>query len=108
MKVELLYFDGCPNWQGGLENLKLALKEANLDPHIQLVKIEGVEQATKERFLGSPSIRVDGADLWPAERENYFLECRVYQTPQEMKGWPTVEMICEKLSGIPSQKVGEA
>ncbi len=107
MKVELLYFDGCPNWQGGLENLKLALKEANLEAHVQLVKIEGVEQATKERFLGSPSIRIEGVDLWPEERESYFLDCRVYQTPQGMKGSPTVEMIQQKLANLHSQTAGE-
>jgi hypothetical protein len=25
MQIDLLYFDGCPSWQGGLENLKAAL-----------------------------------------------------------------------------------
>jgi hypothetical protein len=27
MKIELLYFDGCPSWQAGLENLKAALQQ---------------------------------------------------------------------------------
>ncbi len=108
MGIELLYFDGCPNWQPGLENLKSALQEAHLDAQVQLVKIEDVEQAKRERFLGSPSIRVDGVDLWPEERDEYLMECRVYQTPQGMKGSPTVEMIRQKLANVLSQKAGEA
>ena len=108
LKVELLYFDGCPNWPAGLANLKSALQDADLDAQVQLVKIEDVVRAKRERFLGSPSIRVEGADLWPEERDEYFLECRVYQTPQGMKGSPTVEMIRQKLANVLSHKAGEA
>jgi hypothetical protein len=27
MKIELLYFDGCPSWENGLKNLEAALQE---------------------------------------------------------------------------------
>jgi hypothetical protein len=107
MDVELLYFDDCPSWQSALENLRIALAEENLDFQIRLKKIESVEEAERERFLGSPSIRIGNSDLWPEEREAYSLACRVYQTPQGYKGWPTVEMIREKLANIKSKKAGE-
>jgi len=48
-------------------------------------------------FLGSPSIRVNGVELWTEERDAFALSCRVYPTSEGMKGWPTVGMLREKL-----------
>jgi hypothetical protein len=97
MEIDLLYFDGCPSWQNGLENLKAALKVEELESDIRLVRVEDDAEAARLKFLGSPSFRANGLDLWPEERKRYNLSCRVYPTPQGMKGSPTVEMLCEKL-----------
>ena len=97
MEIELLYFDGCPSWQSALANLKIALVEENTNAKIHLIKIESPEQANMQRFLGSPSIRVGSADLWPEQRDDYFMGCRVYPTPEGLRGYPTIEMIREKL-----------
>ena len=95
--IELLYFDGCPSWKLALENLKKVVENENISAEIRLVKIVDPEQAQREHFLGSPSIRVNGSDLWPEKRENYTLSCRVYKTPIGMKGSPTIEMLMEKI-----------
>lgn len=95
--IELQYFDGCPSWQGGLENLKAALTSEGLQAEIGLVRVESNEAATRLKFLGSPSFRVDGVDLYPEERNHYNLSCRVYATPQGIQGAPTVAMLREKL-----------
>jgi len=97
MQIELLYFDGCPSWEGGLENLKAALKAEGLESNITLIKVEEDDKAEQLKFLGSPSFHLNGIDLWPEERKRYNLSCRVYSTPQGMKGVPTVEMLREKL-----------
>jgi hypothetical protein len=90
MKVELLYFDGCPSWQDALANLRAVLGDGR---DIRLMKVETTEQAEAERFAGSPTIRVDGRDIFPVGDEQYALACRVYDTPQGASGSPTVEMI---------------
>ena len=97
MKIDLMYFDGCPSWEKGLENLKIALTAEKLEAEIHLVKVEDDVEATTVMFLGSPSFRVDGVELWPEERKRFNLSCRVYRTPQGLKGAPTVEMLREKL-----------
>lgn len=97
MEIELLYFDGCPSWEGALENLKAALEEEGLQAEIRLVKVNDNTDAARLEFLGSPSFRADGVDLWPEERKRYNLSCRVYVTPQGMRGAPSVEMLREKL-----------
>ena len=100
MQIDLLYFDGCPSWQGGLENLKAALSAEGIDAEIRLVQVEGNAEAVRLRFLGSPSFHIEGRELWPEQREQYALSCRVYFTPQGMKGAPSVEMLKEKLRAV--------
>ena len=97
MLVDLLYFDGCPSWKKGFENLKAALAAENMEAEINLVPVETNAAAEKERFLGSPSFRVNGTDLWPEQRESYYLGCRLYFSDDGMQGFPTVPMIQERL-----------
>lgn len=100
MDFELLYFDDCPSWQSALENLQAALAEEDLDAQIRLVNVQNTDQAQSLRFLGSPSIQIASVDFWPEERDGYFMGCRVYQTPEGLKGWPTVKMIRERLVSL--------
>lgn len=100
MKIQLLYFDGCPSWEAGLKNLRTALKDENLSASIEMVNVADDDDATRLKFLGSPHFRVDGEDLWHEEREIYSLSCRVYPTSQGIKGFPTVSMLREQLSNF--------
>ena len=102
-EIELLYFDGCPSWQTALENLRLVI-EAEMLPHqVRLVEITTPQQAQAERFLGSPSFRMDGIDLWPETHSQYTMNCRVYHTTEGMRGSPTVEMLRERIRGLLSR-----
>ncbi len=57
------------------------------------------EEAERLRFAGSPSIRLNGEEMFPVpERDAWALGCRTYQTPEGLKGWPTREMIREALA----------
>ena len=100
MQIDLMYFDGCPSWEGALENLKAALNAEGLEANIRLVKVEDNDEATRLKFLGSPSFRVNGVDLWPEERKRYNLSCRVYTTLQGMRGAPGIEMLREELRAM--------
>lgn len=92
LKIQLLYFDGCPSWQSALRNLHAALKAYGLDVSVELVQVMDNDDAAQRKFLGSPSFRINGADLWDEERGAYSLSCRVYATSDGMKGSPTVSM----------------
>ncbi len=97
MKIEVLYFDGCPSWQNGLKNLRAALLAEGIDAEVKLIRVESDKDAAREKFLGSPSFRVNGQDLWPEDREKYFLGCRVYATEAGMRGYPNIELLREKI-----------
>lgn len=95
--IDLLYFDGCPSWQIGLENLRQAIEAEKLSTEIHLIEIKTPEQAQAEKFLGSPSFRMNGVDLWPEERSRYLLSCRVYHTSDGLRGAPAIEMLREQI-----------
>ena len=97
MKIELICFDGCPSWQKALENLESALQLERIQGEIDLIQVQNDNDAQRLRFLGSPHFRGDGRDLWPEDRDTYSLGCRVYATPEGIKGVPTVEMLREQL-----------
>ena len=99
MKVEVLYFDGCPTHRAAHRTLAEVLFEKGLEAEVELVAVNTDEEARRLRFPGSPTIRVDGEDLFPApEREDWRLGCRVYATPEGLKGSPTAEMLREALT----------
>ena len=97
MQIDLLYFDDCPSWQVGFQNLEAALAQEGIEASIRLVKVTDNDQAGHLRFLGSPSFQVDGVDLWPEERSLYSMSCRVYATPHGLSGAPDVDMLRSKL-----------
>ena len=97
MKIEILYFDGCPSWESGLKNLDIALREEGLAATVELIKVTDDDEAARLKFLGSPHFRIDGHDLWPEEREIYSLSCRVYSTPDGIKGFPAIDMLRQQL-----------
>ncbi len=97
MILELLYIEGCPSWQYGLKNFQAALLEEQITGDMRLIMITTDEMAGEEKFLGSPSFRIDGQDLWPETRNSYHLGCRVYAAKSGLIGTPTVEMLREKI-----------
>lgn len=56
--------------------------------------------AKRLRFLGSPTIRVDGRDIEPGadERIEYVLACRVYRTEHGAAGVPDERWLRDALA----------
>jgi hypothetical protein len=80
MRVELIWWEGCPSYPETLADLQRVLTEEGIEAEVRRVEIESDEQARREQFPGSPTIRVDGEDIFPPEEsEPYSLTCRVYQ-----------------------------
>jgi hypothetical protein len=80
-KVELLWWSGCPSWEQALAQLRAQMAELGLDPGSVEVREVGSEaEAEHERFVGSPTIRVDGADVLDPGAEPAGLTCRIYRT----------------------------
>jgi hypothetical protein len=99
MRVELFYFDGCPNWKVADERLREAVRTvARDDITVRSRKIETPSQAKAVRFTGSPTIRINGEDPFATGDEHIGLACRLYRTPVGLSGSPTVGQFVEALS----------
>ena len=99
MKVEFLYFDGCPTYETATKTLRTVLAEEGLESDIEIVAVNTDEEARRLRFPGSPTIRVDGHDLFPVpERDEWGFGCRVYSTPEGLRVYPTADMLKQKLT----------
>lgn len=101
MKIELLYFDGCPSYEALLPRLRELLAQAGVDAPVQQRRVESDRDARRERFLGSPTLRVDGVDVDPGARErtDYGLKCRLYRSDKGLCGTPSDGTVLDALKG---------
>ena len=60
MRVEVLYFDGCPTCVVAEWALREVLAEQGIEAEVDLVAVNSDEEAQRLRFPGSPTIRVNG------------------------------------------------
>ncbi|MFH5824773.1 thioredoxin family protein [Georgenia sp. AZ-5] len=99
MKIELLYFAGCPNWQVAHARLSDALARAGLaDQDVDLVEVTTDEDAEVLRFAGSPTVLINGVDPFPGTEGAHGLACRMYVGPTGIAGSPTVEQMVQAIT----------
>jgi hypothetical protein len=80
VRIELLFWEGCPSHPEARELLERVLTERGLDVAIEVREVHTHEDAVAESFPGSPTIRVDGRDIDPAGAAlPPSLSCRVYR-----------------------------
>ncbi|MGI8624018.1 MAG: DF family (seleno)protein [Solirubrobacteraceae bacterium] len=88
----MLFFDGCPGHERLLPVVRRLAADAGAE--VRLRRVETLDEAEAERFLGSPTVRVDGRDVDPGaeHRDDYGLKCRIYrfdgtQSPAPPEAW---------------------
>jgi hypothetical protein len=98
--VEVLTFEGCPHAEPALELVRRVIAESGVGATVRRVDVPDAEAASAQRFLGSPTIRVNGRDIEPgvAERDQYVLSCRIYRAEDGFRGEPDERWLREALS----------
>lgn len=115
--IEVLYFEGCPNHEALLPHLRALLAEYDISAPVTSIRIEHDDDAQAHRFLGSPTVRIDGRDVEPAAAERQFLDaqdvdsggpyglqCRLYSTPDGITGTPRDQWILDALIDNPTHE----
>lgn len=98
MKVELLYFNGCPGYEELSERLPRLLERAGVDAEIEARRVDSEQAADRESFLGSPTVRVNGRDVDPSPHDrSYGLRCRLYAGEDGLRRVPPDDWIVEAL-----------
>ena len=95
MKIEVLYFAGCPNHLPAMEIVRETLSSLDRQGEIHQTEIRTQAEAETMRFVGSPSIRIDGADIEPLARvaKTFGLSCRTYLHGSQRGGLPSREQL---------------
>lgn len=95
MKIELLYFSGCPTYQEAETLIEDVVRSLGVPAEIEPREIKTQEDAAGLRFLGSPTVRVDGVDIdpWARSSADYGLKCRVYRNGSRFLGVPPRELL---------------
>ncbi len=95
VQLEIQYFMGCPHSDEALL-LTSRFYERNPDTQITIVKIKDDAQASKIGFRGSPTILINGADMFDAPvPDEPRMACRFY--PDGLPTLDEFEAIVEKL-----------
>lgn len=92
MQITLQYFNGCPNWTIVADRLAVIAQDRT-DMIVTHLLVETPEAAEATGFRGSPSVLLDGADLFPDPVSSVGLSCRIYPTPDGLVGAPTLEQL---------------
>ncbi len=97
-RIEVLYFDGCPSRERLLPTVQRLAEQTGA--RLELRAVETLKPAESERFLGSPTVRVNGQDVDAnaSERTDYGLKCRLYRDGGTHSTTPPEEWIRAALS----------
>lgn len=99
MTIEILYFEGCPNSDAARSRVHEALAAERVAGDVRMVEVHDAEEAMARRFLGSPTIQVDGRDVEPEARlrRSYGFMCRTYRTTSGLAGVPPMQLVADAL-----------
>ena len=95
MKIQFLYFDGCPSHETALDRLKKAMQLEKINAPIEIKEISTQKEAENFSFLGSPTILIndEDIDLFP-QNPHFALTCRAYTLPNgKISPLPPLELI---------------
>lgn len=99
MKIEFLYSKATGRSAEAEEAVRMAIESTDPSIEVSYTEVDGSEDARDKRFLGSPSIRVDGIDVEYGDREpdEYQAGTRYYNTPQGWKPYPHARLIANTI-----------
>ncbi|QDG87079.1 thioredoxin family protein [Pseudarthrobacter sp. NIBRBAC000502770] len=98
MRLELLHIDECPNSAKAYERLEAALTAlGRTDVEVHMRLLESASDIEGTGFAGSPTITVNGTDIFPNGASSNDLACRIYMTPNGYAGLPTLEQLTKAL-----------
>jgi len=95
VRIEILYFSGCPNHQPAVNRVRAVLAREGEFADLTEVEVPNPAAAQRLRFLGSPTIRINGLDIEKSARRSQFIgwSCRTYNHQGQQLGLPPEEWI---------------
>ena len=97
--VEVLYVEHCPNFPAAVALVERVAADVGVDAEVRPILISDQAAAERVRFVGSPTVRVNGRDVDPEGElsAEYTLECRLYWHAHRLAGYPQERWVREAL-----------
>ena len=105
-KIEFLFWEDCPSHPEARKLLTEVMAELGLESPVEEIEVLTDEDAERLAFPGSPTLRVDGADVDPAgaAQMGTALTCRLYRLEDgRASPVPSKEMLRRALATTNSQ-----
>ena len=99
IEIEFLYAKGSEKGEAAEEALRMAIEATAAEANVTYTEVESGEDAKVKKFLGTPSIRVNGIDVEYGDRppEEYQMGTRYYNTPDGWKPHPHARLIANTI-----------
>jgi hypothetical protein len=97
---------GCPHRDAAITLVQQACAELACNAEVQVIDICDQQAAQQTRFLGSPTIRVDGRDIDPdAEQDDEYLHShRLDRGEHSLRGLPEAHWVREALRSAQARR----
>jgi heavy metal translocating P-type ATPase len=98
--IEFIYSDNCPHSLEILQEVEKAVKFLQLKADIRKIQV-AKDQEKEYPISGSPTILVNGTDMFNDGGKSHSIECRKFHHNGKIVDMPTENMIIEKLIEMP-------
>lgn len=78
LQIQFLWWEGCSSYSAAWQRLQQVLDELQVSAHLEQIEIKTAQDAERWKFLGSPTILINGKDIDPDTPPAYRLTCRLY------------------------------
>jgi len=97
--IEVLTFPGCPHRDAAIALAVRVHEQLGSPAELRVIDLPDRPAAEQARFLGSPTIRVDGRDVEPGaeDQQEYVHACRLYQHEHSLRGLPEEDWLRQAL-----------
>jgi Thioredoxin domain len=68
--LQVLYVEGCANTPATIEMIRQVAASLGIQIDLSMVLVKTAQQAHEMRFLGSPTVLVNGLDMDPSARHS--------------------------------------
>ena len=97
MLIELLYLDDCPGHETVILWIREILPELDKSAEFKMIHVRNPTQAEELKFVGSPTIRIDGQEVFPSEDKEYGMKYRMFEGKRGENSFPPRKLIEEAL-----------
>lgn len=99
VRIEIFARRDCDSRGMAISVVERVVAETGVPAEVEVIEVKTLTQARELRFLGSPTVRVDGRDVdrQPNGSSDVSLGDRVYRTGRGLAGWPDAEWVRESI-----------